>query len=184
VVIPDAVRTTVLGRIRRLPRVERAVVMRASVIGRRFDLCVLLATAPCAEGTVRTALDLAVELQLIVADQSGRERYLFRHALTRDIIYAEFLAVRVRPLHRRIARVLERAAPQRQVPLEDLAYHSWAAGDAKRALRYNERAGDNAVAVHSHEDARTHYARARSLIELDSADYSRLTEKLRAVAAP
>jgi len=183
VVIPDAVRTTVLGRIRQLPRIERAVVMRASVIGRRFDLCVLLATAPCAEDTVRGALDLAVHLQLVVADQSRRERYLFRHALTRDIIYAEFLAVRVRPLHRRIARVLERAAPHRRVPLEDLAYHSWAAGDARRALRYNELAGDNAAALCAHEDARTHYARARSLIEIDSADYARLTEKLRGVVA-
>ncbi len=181
-VIPDAVRTTVLGRIRQLPRVERAVVMRASVIGRRFDLCVLLATAPCAEETVRTALDLAEHLQLILADQSRRERYLFRHALTRDIIYAEFVAIRVRPLHRKIARVLERAVPHRRVPLEDLAYHSWAAGDARRALLYNELAGDNAAALNAHEDAHTHYARARSLMEIDSADYSRLTEKLRGVA--
>ena len=167
-VIPDALRTTVLGRIWRLARFERAVVMRASVIGRRFDLHVLMATASCPETAVRAALEQARGLQLIAPDEPGGERYSFRHALTRDIIYAEFLAVRVRPLHRRIARALERAVRPGNMPLQDLAYHSWAAGDAKRALRYNELAGDNAAAVHAHENARTHYSRARSLIEVDS----------------
>ncbi len=181
VVIPDAVRTTVLERIRRLARPERTVVLRASVIGRRFDVGILMATASSPEPIVRAALERAGRLQLIVPDQPGGERFSFRHALTRDIIFAEFLAARVRPLHRRIARALERVARPGNLPLEDLAYHSWAAGDAKRALHYNELAGDNAAAVHAHENARTHYTRARSLIDIDSSAYLRLTEKLQAI---
>jgi len=181
VVIPDAVRTTVLGRIQRLDRCERGVVMRASVIGRRFDLGILMATAPCSEVKVRAALERACGLQLIVADGRGADRYAFRHALTRDIIYSEFLAGRVRPLHRRITRALERVGRSDDGSLGDLAFHSWAAGDVKRALRYNERAGDHAAAIHAREDARAHYARARSLIEVDSDAYARLTQKLYAI---
>jgi len=181
VVIPDAVRSTVLARIKRLDAEARLVVMRASVIGRRFDLAILVATASSPEVRVRIALDSAERLQLIVRD--GDERFSFRHALTRDIVYAELQALGVRPLHRRIVRALERAAACDDVPIEDLAYHAWAAVDARRALRYNERAGDAAAALHALADARTHYARARSVVDVDSAPFLRLNEKLRALEA-
>ncbi|MEO7039547.1 MAG: hypothetical protein ABI186_05905 [Candidatus Elarobacter sp.] len=161
--------------------IERAVVMRASVIGARFDLGVLVATVTCAEARVRAALERACSLQLIVADEPGCGRYSFRHALTRDIIYAELLSGRVRPLHRRIARALERTVAPGDASLEDLAYHFWAGGDARRALRYNELAGDHAAAVHARDDARTYYARAQSLIEIESHAYARLAKKLRAI---
>jgi predicted ATPase len=182
VVIPDAVRSTVLARMQRLDAAARAVVMRASVIGRRFDLAILVATASSPEARVRSALESAERLQLIVRDGAG-ERFSFRHALTRDIVYAELQALGVRPLHRRIVRALERAAACDDVPLEDLAYHAWAAVDARRALRYNERAGDAAAALHAVADARTHYARARSVVDVDSAPFLRLSEKLRGLDA-
>jgi predicted ATPase len=153
--------------------------MRASVIGREFDLGVLAATSTRSEEHVRLALREACRLQLLI--ERGDRRYSFRHALTRDIIYSEFLETRTRPIHRRIARVLEGLQHAREVSLEELAYHAWAGGDVRRALRYNEIAGDNAAAVHASTDAQRYYARARSLIEMDSAAYRRLTEKLDAV---
>ncbi|HWT05896.1 MAG TPA: hypothetical protein VN224_09095, partial [Xanthomonadales bacterium] len=113
----------------------------------------------------------------------GRERYSFRHALTRDIIYAELLTERTRPLHRRIAQTLERIAAGGDAPVDDLAYHSWAAGDVRRALRYNELAGDRAAAVHAEDDARTYYDRARGASAVDSRAYARLTAKLNAIGS-
>ena len=179
--IPDAVRVTVLRRLDRLDRAARTTLMHASAIGYRFDLDILVAVARRPEVRVRSALDGARELQLIVADASARERYAFRHALTRDIVYAEFVNTRVRPLHRRIVGALERAAAQNDVTLSDLAYHAWAAGDPRRGVRYNERAGDDAAAIHARDDARTHYARARSLTSIGSDEYARLSRKLEAV---
>jgi len=153
--------------------------MRASIIGRDFDLDVLAAASMRPEEPVRLALRAACKLQLLI--ERGSRRYSFRHALTRDIIYVEFLETRTRPLHRRITRVLERLQRARDISLEELAYHAWAGGDVRRALRYNEIAGDNAAAVHASTDAQRYYARARSLIETDSVAYRRLTEKLDAV---
>jgi predicted ATPase len=181
VLIPEAVRATVLGRIRLMDRVERAVVMRASVIGRRFEVAVLTATASFPEARVRAALERACALQLVIGDDPPGERYAFRHALTRDVIYEELMKGRVRPLHRRVALVLERMVPGGDPPLDDLAYHAWAAGDIRRGVRYNELAGDRAAAVHAREDARTYYARARGLLPVESDAYARLAEKLRAV---
>lgn len=164
-----------------MDRVARAVLMRAAVIGRRFSVAVLTAIASCSESTVRAALEEACELQLTEAENPTREFYIFRHALTREIVYAELLTARIRPCHGSIARALERAGADGQAPLEDLAYHSWAAGDVVRALRYNELAGDKAAAVHAPDDARTYYVRARGLLEVDSLAYERLTSKLRAL---
>ncbi len=155
--------------------------MCASVIGRRFDVALLTATGSCTEAQVRVALERACTLQLIVADELDGERYSFRHALTRDVIYAELITGRTRPLHRRIVRALERIAAPADIPLDELAYHSWAAGDVRRAVRYNELAGDRAAAVYATDDAETYYSRARGVIAVESHAYARLTIKLRAV---
>jgi predicted ATPase len=68
-------------------------------------------------------------------------------------------------------------------PIDDLAYHSWAAGDARRGIRYNELAGDRAAGVHAEAEARTYYERARGMCEIASHAYARLTEKLHALGA-
>jgi predicted ATPase len=176
--IPDAVRATILQRMRRMTDFDRAVVMHASVIGRWFDFAVLVETAAGPEDEVRTALERACSLDLVIAEAEPHGAYAFRHALTRDIIYTELLTLAVRPIHGRIARALERA-PHRAARLEQLAYHSWAAGDVRRCVKYNELAGDGAAAIQALDDARSYYSRARSLIATESPAAKRLDHKLR-----
>lgn len=165
-----------MHRLRRLTRAERAIVMRAAVIGRHVDVAVVAATAAYSLERVRAALEHAARLQLVVA--AGGERYSFRHALTRDIVYAEALDARLRPLHRRVARALEERVRRGDAMLEELAYHAWASGDVTRTLRYNELAGDRAAAMHAAEDALRYYRRARSLLDVETSSYARLTRKL------
>ena len=162
--------------------VERGIVLRASVIGRRFDVRLLTATSRHPEARVRAALAHARDLQLIVADDGDADAFVFRHAVTRDVIYEELLHGRVRALHGRIARVLEAKLAQGQSDLNDLAYHAWAAGDVRRGVRYNELAGDHAAEIHARDDAHTFYTRARALLAVDSGAYARLSLKLAAVA--
>ena len=45
--IPDALRATVLRRLGRLERTERGILMRASVIGRHFDLRTAVGEGTC-----------------------------------------------------------------------------------------------------------------------------------------
>jgi predicted ATPase len=179
VAVSEALRSAMLGRLRSLARNERAILMRVSAIGRDFDFRIAVAAARCAEPTVRCALERARDLQILVALET--DRYGFRHALTREIVYGELLSGQIRPLHRRIARTLEAAFESGEPVLEALAYHAWTGGFTQRGIRYNELAGDNAVAVHARKDARNYYSRARSLTEIDSSGYSRLTRKLYAL---
>jgi len=175
--IPDAVRATILQRMQRMSDFERVVVMHASVIGRRFEFGVLVETAARPELEVRAAVERACGLDLLVADAEMHDAYAFRHALTRDVIYTELLTLAVRPIHGRIARALERA-PERAARLERLAYHSWAAGDVRRCVKYNELAGDGAAAIAAFDDAKSYYSRARSLVAMDSPAAKRLDRKL------
>lgn len=151
--------------------------MRAAVIGRTFDLRTLTATAARSPNTIVAALECARSLQLVTALGGGR--YSFRHALTREIVYTELVHERVRTLHRRVVRVLAARLRDGEPVLGELAYHAWVAADVTRALQYNELAGDDAFAASAREDARRFYLRARSLVEIRSPHYARLTEKLR-----
>ena len=166
--IPDMLRASVLERLKLFNRSDRSVLMCASVIGRRFQVDVLVATASRTRAEIDGVLHRACGLQLIEPDDSGRERFCFRHALTRDSIYGELLASRTRPLHRRIGRALERSETSADGGIEQLAYHWWAAGDVWRGIRYNELAGDRAAALHAAASARTHYDRALSLTRIAS----------------
>jgi predicted ATPase len=170
-------------RIRRLTRTERVVLMRAAFIGQRFRFALLAATLALDEARVRAALDKACSLQLVFPESSPGNWYSFRHALIRDVAYEEFVWARIRPIHRRIGRALEAGIESEEASLDDLAYHSWAAGDAARCLGYNELAGDRAAAAFAPHDAKRYYARARAYVAFDSEQHRRLTNKLDALEA-
>lgn len=176
--VSEALAAALLQRMRRLNRAERGVLLGAAVIGRRFRLAVLSATTALEEARVREALDKVCALQLVVRESSSGDWYAFRHALIRDVAYEEFVATRVRPTHRRIARALERCAGAEGISLDDLAYHSWLARDAVRGRRYNEMAGDRAVATFADTEARVYYTRAREFAIQGSEQYRRLSSKL------
>ena len=176
--IPEALRASILERLRQFGQRDRKVLLCASVIGRRFDVGVLTATAIRTSAEIRAALQRACRLQLIEAEDDVGHRFVFRHALTHDVVYGELLAARTRPLHRRIARALETSA---DAAVEDVAYHWWAAGDRRHGRRANELAGDGAAAVHATGVALLHYGRALALVGTGSASYARLSEKIRRV---
>jgi DNA-binding CsgD family transcriptional regulator len=155
--VPQNVRTTLLERLRPLTEDERRVVTQAAAIGRTFGLELLAATLGSEPEALLPALRRARDYQLV--EEIAPTQFRFRHGLTREAIYGDFLGAELRPRHRTIARALEDAPPE-QRSLEALAYHWWAAGDRPAAARYNELAGDSAANVHAHDDAIAFYERA------------------------
>lgn len=172
--LPLSVRSTLLERWHRLPESDRRVLSHAAVIGRSFELSLLVKTLQLDEGDVLSSLRRARDVQLIDADANA---FRFRHALSRDAIYSAYLGAEVAPLHRRIALALETEA-NRDDTLEGLAYHWWAAHDAERSARYNELAGDAAASVHAHDDAIVFYRRALESPLLGPCEQGAIFEKL------
>ena len=173
-VLPLTIRAAVSERLKLLDAQAHAVLSIAAVVGRRFDARFIATIAGLPLGTVFEVLRGARDLQLIDEFPTHPISYAFRHALTRDAIYADMLLGEVRPLHLRIVAALEREGAERSIA--DLGYHAWAARDADKAVRYNERAGDDAEALHGYADALRSYERALEFAH-DDVVVGRLLEK-------
>jgi len=107
--MPDTVRAVLAARIDLLPRVEKAALQAAAVIGRTFW------TGPVCE-LVEESVDFDVleEREFVHrragSSMPGEREYVVKHALTRDVAYESILKARRAPLHAAFAGWLERRA--------------------------------------------------------------------------
>ncbi|HEY1428943.1 MAG TPA: LuxR C-terminal-related transcriptional regulator, partial [Candidatus Tumulicola sp.] len=173
--VPNSVRTTLLERLRPFDNDDRRIITQAAVIGRTFTLDLLASVVDVEAERLVPTLRRAHNFQLI--EELEPNVFRFRHGLTREAICGNFLRTELRPLHRRIALTLE-SAPDGQRSIEALAYHTWAAGDDERSVRYNESAGDAARSVYAHEDAIAFYLRALEARNLEGFARGALLEKV------
>jgi predicted ATPase len=98
--------------------------------------------------------------QLLVDEVA--DQVTFRHALTRQAVYADLLGRERRRLHRTVAEILElqhRSSMAERV-VGDLAYHFFEAQMWQKALAYSQRAGDQARIFGAPQAAAQHYTRA------------------------
>jgi len=175
--LPLSIRGAVLARAALLNETQRDVLSMAAVLGERFSVDRLCALLPLSRGAVLTALERARALHLIVDEPRSRGELQFRHALTQEVLYGELLAERVRPLHETIGRELE-ARPDRDAVIVDLAHHWWRAGDARRAAKYAQAAGDRAFAMGAIADAVVFYERTLAERPLEDADGAGIEHKI------
>jgi class 3 adenylate cyclase/tetratricopeptide (TPR) repeat protein len=122
--IPDTVQALIAARIDRLPRRTKAVVQRASVVGRIFWEGALAALSPEAEEAVEALEEL--ELRDFVTREerstlSGERAYRFKHILIRDVAYAGLSKGARAELHRRFAGWLQERGAEELVEIR--AYH-------------------------------------------------------------
>jgi tetratricopeptide (TPR) repeat protein/predicted Ser/Thr protein kinase len=167
--LPEGVKEVIGRRLSRLSEECNRALALAAVIGREFDVELLIALGDLPEDRLLDAIDEAVRAQLIAEVVGGRSRLTFRHALIRETLYGELLSVRRVRLHRRVAEAIEEKARGRaNPPLADLAYHfsqSASAGTAVKALEYAARAGDRASELLAYEEAARMYDLALQSIE-------------------
>ncbi|HJZ46222.1 MAG TPA: AAA family ATPase [Roseiflexaceae bacterium] len=156
--IPRSMQDAVQQRIEHLSADARQVLGLAAVAGRRFDFDLLRRITGHAELDLLRLIKELIGAQLVVEESA--DQYAFRHALTRQTLYANLLARERQALHRTIAETLEqmRAAPSDR--LADLAYHYDAAGGWEQALNYAELAGLHAQASFAPQAAVAQLTRA------------------------
>ena len=159
--IPRSVQDAVSQRTRRLSPKARQLLMLAAVAGRRFDVSVLQRLLRCNASQLVGFLQEVVVAQLVVEESA--DRFSFRHALTRQAIYAGLLARERRALHRRVASAIEQlfASPTAlDAHLADLAYHCFQGEEWEKAQEYGQRAGEKALALFTPRAAIEHLTRA------------------------
>ena len=167
--LPDSVREVIGARVLRLGKDAGRVLSVASVIGRDFDLALLVRATKTSEDDLLDILDAAVAVALIreVADTG---RYSFAHALIQHTLYEGLGHNRRARAHRQVAEALEALCGDRPgARVGELARH-WVAAmpiDLVKAIDYSRQAGDVALAALAPADAVRYYSQA---LELSSQD--------------
>ena len=162
--VPRTAVEAVRRRLAALTASARVVASTAAVAGRRFDFGLLQTLTGHDEREMLALVKELIAAQLVVEESA--ERFAFRHALTREAIYAELLTRERVALHREVAAALEQHhARSLDAVVEALAYHTWEAGDWERAATYAARAGQHALALSAPHEAVAQLDRAFSASE-------------------
>jgi DNA-binding CsgD family transcriptional regulator len=173
--VPMTLREAILERLSPLGSDDRAVLVHAAAIGRRFDAQLLTDIVGCPLSKTLATLKQGVDLQLVVEEAGEAASFAFKHELTRQAVYGELLGIEARLLHRRIAAALEGASGGDHVA--ELAHHYWLAHEPEKARLYNERAGDDAVALFAYSDALKNYECALDSGDMEPIQRAALQEK-------
>ncbi len=156
--VPTSIRASVRERMLAMDEGARNILVHAAVFGRRFSAAMLAKLLDIEITAIYAALRRARDLQLIAEDSGDDDdRFVFRHALTREAIYGEMLRVESRSVHERLARML---AADPQADASEIAEHAFRARDNPLTAQWCERAGDAAFEVFSYRAAAQAYERA------------------------
>jgi DNA-binding CsgD family transcriptional regulator/tetratricopeptide (TPR) repeat protein len=156
--LPISLQAVVAERLTRCSEDDRGLLSRASLFGRSFEIDLLASIFDARVDWCREALDRLRTLQLIDSFGTSGE-YRFRHALTRDVVYAAIPEADLGALHGRIADAIA-LRPDADADIERLAHHYWFADAREKAAPFCDAAGDAARVVHAYEDAAGWYERA------------------------
>ena len=171
--IPTRISVVLIARLDRLLASVRQVVQAAAVLGREFEVQILVRMlrdeASIITGELPALVKQAETERIWLA--LSEMRYLFRHALMRDAAYEMQLVVRRRELHRLAAEAIEQLYAQDLAPFyPDLAYHYGQAEDVGQERYYAKLAGEQAVAQFANVEAVGYFSRALELApEADTA---------------
>ncbi len=177
--VPPTLTGVLQARLDSLPRAEREVLQRASVMGRLFwDAAVadLLRdeNAVTDPAQVEELLQALTRRELVFRRThsafQGANEYIFKHAILRDVTYETVLLQMRRIYHTRVARWLEVHAEERLGEyLGLIAGHYELAGEMARAVDYLLRAGMAARAISAYHDAINTFEHALSLLADEEA---------------
>jgi DNA-binding CsgD family transcriptional regulator/tetratricopeptide (TPR) repeat protein len=133
--LPTTLRDALLLRIERLSETARGL-LRILAVGGRLKHDHLVSVCEKSEDEIAAGLREAVEAQVITVGRD--DRYGFRHALLREVIYDDLLPGERAELHLGLAHALEEGlstADPMPIRATAVAHHFNAAGDQPQALR-------------------------------------------------
>lgn len=167
IAIPETLRDSLTARLDRLTK-ARAVAQIGSVVGRSFSYELIAALDQMDEAALSEGLAELTASGLASCDSEGSRgaRYTFKHALVQEAAYDSLLKSQRKPLHARIAQMLEAHNPEiRDREPELLAHHYTAAGDHAAGVPLWLRAGEVAMQRFAVPEAVSHLRNGMALLD-------------------
>ncbi len=166
--LPESVREVVAARAARVGGRAISALSMAAVIGRDFDLELLVQATGMDEDGLLDLLDDAVAASLVRENPGAPGRYSFSHALVQHTLYQDLGGTRRARSHRQVAEAIEDMLGEHAGNrAEELAYHFLNATTPvhlDKALVYARQAGDQALRALAPADAVRHYSQAIELL--------------------
>ena len=173
--VPDTIQGVLLARIDRLPEAPKRVLQTASVLGREVPLK-LLTVIWEDPGALEPHL-LELKRLEFLNERIGADEpiYVFRHALTQEVVYESLRFARRQALHAAAGQALEGLYVDRLEEAYDrLAYHYARAKEGAKAIEYLTRLAAKAARSYAHTEAATALKEALALVgRLPAAEQDR-----------
>lgn len=172
--LSDSINAVLTARIDRLAPLVKETVKTAAVIGREFDLSILLNVMRYNEAfsAQKTELRQLLQEQVDIAEQGqiwqevGDQRYIFKYSLLREAAYNMQLLTRLQTLHHHTAKAIEKHYQDKLAPrFIDLAYHYERADVYDKTCEYLRKAADFARNNYQNQKALDYYERLLSKLE-------------------
>jgi tetratricopeptide (TPR) repeat protein len=165
--LPQSVREVIGQRVERLGPDARTALSAAAVIGRDFDLSLLMGAVEFSQARLLDLLEEAVGASLLQENPERAGRFTFTHALVEHTLYEDLGATRRALLHSQIAEALEeQCGDEPGERLGELAGH-WAAAvvsaDTAKAIHYARLAAERALEQLAPDEAARWYRQALEL---------------------
>jgi len=165
--LPQSVREVIGRRVGRLDPDARAALSAAAVIGRDFEIDLLLRVLEFTEPRLLDLLEEAGAAALLTENSERVGRFTFTHALVEYTLYEDLGPIRRARLHRQIAEALEaQCGDDPGERLGELAGH-WVAAvvstNTAKALQYARRAAERALEQLAPDEAVRWYRQALDL---------------------
>jgi tetratricopeptide (TPR) repeat protein len=181
--IPSSLHGLITGRLDRLDQQTKRILQKASVIGRDF-LYEILKSVTELEERIDGELSQLERLDLIRTRSLQPDiEYMFKHALTQEIVYNGLLKKQRREIHEQIAQVIENVFKDRLAEFnETLAYHYARGQSDTKAIDYLVKSGEKSLARYAVEEAHQYFRKAYDILasreELSEAEKNILIDIL------
>jgi len=163
--IPTTIQGVLTARLDRLEKQAKRILQEASVIGRAFFYKVLIRITKLTT-TVDEYLSGLESLDLIRARSNEPDlEYIFKHALTQEVVYNGLLIKERRGIHERVGYVIEKLFHNRLPEFyETLAFHFKQGPSVDKAIHYLMKAGEKSLNRYALEESHQYYQEAFNLL--------------------
>ncbi len=163
--VSSTIHGVISGRLDRLEKESKRILQEASVIGRTFFYEILNRVTELKQ-QIDQSLRSLERLDLIRARALQPDlEYIFKHALTQEVVYNGLLKKERRAIHERIGLVMEQLFNDRLPEFyETLAYHFQQGQSVLKAVTYLMKAGEKSLKRYAVEEAHRYYQEAFDLL--------------------
>jgi tetratricopeptide (TPR) repeat protein len=178
--IPSTVQGVISARLDRLERETKRILQEASVIGRAFLYEILKRISDLKEYLDKSLMNLErLDLIKTISLQPELE-YIFKHALTQEVVYNGLLLKERRLIHEKIGLVMEELLHDHLPEFyETLAYHYSQSDNFQKAYEYLKLSGEKAAKNYANNETIRFYKEAIRMLDAQPDSLENKKEKLK-----